>query len=125
MRLYISNSGIFDPVKYDLNDAINKLQNARYNIDSSPSDFRYASYVNNLGNIIFNYIKETQVIAEIAETTERRYSELFMDSKVNFQNINEFEVKERFGLSKIVDQDAKYSVYSDGVTANMKNIDKL
>ena len=125
MRLYISNSGIFDPVKYDLNDAINKLQNARYNIDSSPSDFRYASYVNNLGNIIFNYIKETQVIAEIAETTERRYNELFMDSKVNFQNINEFEVKERFGLSKIVDQDAKYSVYSDGVTANMKNIDKL
>lgn len=81
MKLYISNSGLMEPVKYFIKDARNDLRQAAYSAPNSPSGFQYASYVNNLDNEIQGYITELNNIERAIEKSERRYSELFSDKK--------------------------------------------
>lgn len=117
MNLYISKLGIHNPIQYQLKDALKDLQTAMANTGTAPSSFSYASYINDLDNKISKYVKELQEIQNVVIKTEQRYTDLFSEETAQFNNIDEYGVKPRDGISAKIDQNATYVIdYSDTIS---------
>lgn len=98
MKIYISASGLYEPIKYIIDDAQSDLTKAMRYATNSPSSFRYASYVNSLDSKIREYVNELKYIENAIRKSESRYSEEFSDFTRKIDFINEVKIPDRTGI---------------------------
>ena len=98
MKLLISEEGLFEPIKYMLNDTVSSLRNAKQTAINPPSGFSYASYVRNLDTLIDEYIRETNYITNAINRVDKNYQEQLANCKRKIQVLKEEKIRERTGL---------------------------
>ena len=98
MQLSISNTGLVEPVKHLLEDTKSSLSTAKSTAINAPYDFQYASYVNNLDNIINQYMNEVDYISNAINRAEDKYEGAWIEGKQRSESLKEVEIKERRGL---------------------------
>lgn len=101
MKLYISNSGIYEPVYNKINDVRQELFNARYHQFYCPSDFKYASEVRNLRNEFSNLARECSNINSALKKAESNYNILFHQYMRKIRYTSDSRFNERVGVREI------------------------
>lgn len=98
MKLYISNSGLMEPIKQMISNAKNNLTLAKNNCINAPSSFRYRAYVNNLDDSIREYINELKYLESAIIRSEKNYEEFWDDSKRKVDSVDDVKITERTGM---------------------------
>lgn len=114
MKLNISNSGIYDPIKNDLEDAITNLNNAKSILTSPPASFSQSGYMSSLPSKINNLIRKVTNLSNSALRIDQKYKDYILDKKTKFNSIDDYTLNERIGLSdQFQMSSSKYNVNSE------------
>lgn len=100
MKLYISTSGLYEPIRYNISDAQSSLSKAMRSATNSPSGFSYSSYVNSLDTKIREYINELSYIDNTVRKSERNYSNTMDEYTRKVSIVNEYKISERNGVNQ-------------------------
>lgn len=102
MKLYISSMGLTEPISTFINDAKQDLNSAKSRRSYCPNDFKYASYINNLGEKINKFSKETTYINNSLVKSERKYNSMFDRKTSKIDNLTEKRIDVRTGISEVI-----------------------
>lgn len=98
-KLFISNSGLYEPVRYHITDARGNLVSASRKVSGGNYNFGHRDYVNSLHNIVNSYISELNYIESIIKDSEIRFNDTMLEIKNNTDNIEEVKMEERKGIT--------------------------
>lgn len=114
MKLNISNLGIYDPIKSDLEDAITNLNNAKSILSRPPASFSQSGYMSSVPSKINNLIRKVTSLNNSASRIDQKYKDYILDKKTKFNNLDDYTLKERIGLSdQFQMSSSKYNVNSE------------
>lgn len=124
MKLNILNSGIVEPIKYNIQDTKNDLNRNKYITLSCPSSFSYASYISDLRSKTNKFIEEIEKISNLARNHEDSYDDLFYSATRIIDAINDPNIKPRKGLANRVEDLATYDITTGSFKDVISEIDK-
>lgn len=115
MKLFLSNIGIEESIKYEIKDIISELNSAKNKVSRCPSSFSYASFVNSLPSKINQHITRLEKLEEVAKSTDKKYQEMLSDSKTKIESISDPAIKERLGFKK-----TNFDISVSGISNSLK-----
>lgn len=114
MKLNISNLGIYDPIKSDLEDAISNLKSAKSSLSSPPASFSESGYMSGVPSKINDLIRKITNLSDSSSRIDQKYKDYLLDKKTKFNNLDDYTLKERIGLSEQFQMSSsKYNVNSE------------
>lgn len=100
MKLYISNTGITESIKTNVNDTRRDLNSAKNMYISCPSSFRYSSYIYSLKTKVNDFVRELNYINNSLTKSERKYNNKFDEQISKTKSITEKKMPVKKALNK-------------------------
>lgn len=114
MKLNISNSGIYDPIKSDLEDALTNLRSAKSTLTRPPASFSQSGYMSSVPSKISELIRKVSSLSSASSRIDQKYKDYISDKKAKFNNLDDYSLKERIGLSEQFQMSSsKYNINSE------------
>lgn len=114
MKLKISNLGIYDPIKDDLEDALTNLQSAKSTLTRPPASFSQSGYMSSVPSKISDLIRKVTNLSNAASRIDQKYKDYILDKKTKFNNLDDCKLNERIGLSEqFQNSSQKYNVMGE------------
>lgn len=121
MKLYVSNSGIADPIQGDISETLSFLKKAAMiDVSCSKNVSEYNGIIN-LKNNINSIIKDVDALNNAAKSVDRSYEELTQDGVVSFNNVIPVKINERKSIKDV----AEVGATIDTLDFNFQSTDTL